>query len=66
MQEMIFRGTDTTALLTEWTMAEVVLNPDAQKKAQAELDAVVGQDHSVNDSDIFKLPYLQAVVKEAL
>jgi hypothetical protein len=66
MQEMIFRGTDTTALLTEWTMAELVLNPEAQKKAQAELDAVVGRDRSVKDSDIPKLPYLQAVVKEAL
>lgn len=63
---MIFRGTDTTALLTEWTMAEVVLNPDAQKKAQAELDAVVGRERSVTDSDIPKLPYVQAVVKEAL
>lgn len=66
MQEMIFRGTDTTALLTEWTMAELVLNPDAQKKAQAELDAVVGRERSVKDSDIPNLPYVQAVVKEAL
>eukprot|EP00253_Pinus_taeda_P023116 PITA_23116 len=64
--EMIFRGTDTTALLTEWTMAELVLNPDAQKKAQAELDAVVGRERSVKDSDIPNLPYVQAVVKEAL
>lgn len=64
--EMILRGTDTTALLTEWTMAELVLNPHAQKKAQAELDAVVGRGRSVKDSDIPKLPYLQAVVKEAL
>lgn len=66
MQEMIFRGTDTTALLTEWTMAELVLNSDAQKKAQAELDAVVGRERSVKDSDIPNLPYVQAVVKEAL
>eukprot|EP00253_Pinus_taeda_P008059 PITA_08059 len=64
--EMLFRGTDTTALLTEWTMAELVLHPEAQQKAQAELDAVVGHDRSVKDSDIPKLPYLQAVVKEAL
>ena len=66
MQEMNFHGTDTTALLTEWTMAELMLNPETQKKAQAELDAVVGRDRSVTDSDIQKLPYLQAVVKEAL
>ena len=63
---MIFRGTDTTALLTEWTMAEMVLNPRAQRKVQEELDAVVGESRSVRDSDICKLPYLQAVVKETL
>ncbi|KAI6691167.1 hypothetical protein NL676_027995 [Syzygium grande] len=63
--EMIFRGTDTVALLTEWTMAELVLNPNAQTKLQSELDLVLG-DKSVNDADVAKLPYLQAVVKETL
>lgn len=37
---MIFRGTDTTAILTEWIMAELVLNPDIQVRVQAELDGV--------------------------
>ncbi|GLJ48329.1 hypothetical protein SUGI_1020240 [Cryptomeria japonica] len=64
--EMIFRGTDTIALLTEWTMAELVLNEEIQRKARAELEAVVGRDRSVRDEDITKLPYLQAVVKETL
>uniref|UniRef100_A0A0C9RQ42 TSA: Wollemia nobilis Ref_Wollemi_Transcript_3764_2238 transcribed RNA sequence n=1 Tax=Wollemia nobilis TaxID=56998 RepID=A0A0C9RQ42_9CONI len=64
--EMIFRGTDTTALLTEWTMAEMVLNPEVQRKVQRELDSVVGRKRSVRDEDIPSLPYLQAVVKETL
>ncbi|KAI3886643.1 hypothetical protein MKX03_034737 [Papaver bracteatum] len=63
--EMIFRGTDTTALLTEWVMAELVLNPEIQSKLQSELDRVVGN-KSVTDSEVTKLPYLQAVVKETL
>ncbi|KAF8026703.1 hypothetical protein BT93_F3241 [Corymbia citriodora subsp. variegata] len=63
--EMIFRGTDTVALLTEWTMAELVLNPNAQAKLRSELDLVLG-DKTVNDADVAKLPYLQAVVKETL
>ncbi|OVA17048.1 Cytochrome P450 [Macleaya cordata] len=63
--EMIFRGTDTTALLTEWVMAELVLNPDIQVKLQNELDRVVGK-RTVTDSDVTSLPYLQAVVKETL
>ncbi|KAL6338746.1 hypothetical protein AAG906_023895 [Vitis piasezkii] len=63
--EMIFRGTDTTALLTEWVMAELVLHPEVQTKLQTELDMMV-MNESVTDADVAKLPYLQAVVKEAL
>ncbi|XP_077217392.1 cytochrome P450 78A7-like [Tasmannia lanceolata] len=64
--EMIFRGTDATALLTEWTMAELVLNPDVQNKLQEELDLVIGSNQTVTDADVANLPYLQAVIKETL
>ncbi|XVF29908.1 hypothetical protein REPUB_Repub16aG0011000 [Reevesia pubescens] len=63
--EMIFRGTDITALLTEWIMAELVLKPDIQSKLHQELVLAV-RDKSVTDADVAKLPYLQAVVKETL
>ncbi|KAK9276381.1 hypothetical protein L1049_005914 [Liquidambar formosana] len=64
--EMIFRGTDTVAILLEWIMARMVLHPDIQTKAQQELDRCVGSDRHVQDSDITNLPYLQAIVKEVL
>ncbi|KAL5982039.1 hypothetical protein ACLOJK_016107 [Asimina triloba] len=64
--EMIFRGTDTTALLTEWAMAELVLNQDIQAKLQEELDRVVGRQRTVTDADVANLTYLKAVVKETL
>ncbi|KAA8537991.1 hypothetical protein F0562_027429 [Nyssa sinensis] len=63
--EMIFRGTDTTALLTEWVMAELVLNPEIQAKLQHELHIILGN-RSVTDADVANLPYLQAVVRETL
>lgn len=63
---MIFRGTDTIAVLTEWALAEMVLHPELQQKVQDELDAVVGSDRAVEDADMVKLPFLQAVVKETL
>lgn len=62
---MIFRGTDTTAILTEWVMAEMILNPNVQTKLQRELDLVVGN-KTLTDADVAKLPYLQAVIKETL
>ncbi|MCO5589330.1 hypothetical protein L7F22_043296 [Adiantum nelumboides] len=64
--EMIFRGTDTTAILMEWILAEMVLHPQVQARAQAELDREVGLHRRVEESDMGKLPYLQAIVKECL
>ncbi|XP_057493897.1 cytochrome P450 78A5-like isoform X2 [Actinidia eriantha] len=64
--EMIFRGTDTVAILLEWIIARMVLHQNIQAKAQQEIDTCVGNNRHVRDSDIPKLPYLQAIVKEAL
>ncbi|CAN6293648.1 unnamed protein product [Urochloa humidicola] len=66
--EMIFRGTDTTALLTEWCMAELVRHPAVQARLRAEVDAAVGGPNGgcPTDADVARMPYLQAVVKETL
>ncbi|XP_022775761.1 cytochrome P450 78A5-like [Durio zibethinus] len=64
--EMIFRGTDTVAILLEWIIARMVLHPEIQSKAQAEIDAVVRNSKQVSDSDIANLPYVLAIIKETL
>ncbi|KAL5217967.1 hypothetical protein ABZP36_018651 [Zizania latifolia] len=64
--EMIFRGTDAMAVLMEWTLARVVLHPDIQTKLHRELDEVVGRNNQVDESAMPSLPYLQALLKEAL
>ncbi|KAI3785648.1 hypothetical protein L1987_44772 [Smallanthus sonchifolius] len=64
--EMIFRGTDTVAILLEWVLARMVLHPDIQAKAQKEIDSVIGHDRPVTDSDLDNLLYLHAIVKETL
>jgi cytochrome P450 len=63
---MIFRGTDTTALLTEWIMAELILNQQIQTKLLEELNNVIGNKNNVTDADVTKMPYLEAIVKETL
>lgn len=65
---MIFRGTDTTALLTEWIMAELVLHPRVQETLRKELADAVSRvgGRGLTDADLARLPYLQAVVKEGL
>ena len=44
----------------------MALYPEAQKKAQAEIDAVVGPDRLPNFEDRPSLPYINAVVKESM
>ncbi|KAK3008471.1 hypothetical protein RJ639_015278 [Escallonia herrerae] len=59
-------GTDTSAITTEWALAELINHPNVMKKAFQEIDFVVGRDRLVEESDIANLPYLQAIVKETL
>lgn len=39
--------------------------PEVQRKAQTEIDSVVGEDRVPDFSDYERLPYIAAVVKEA-
>ena len=63
---MVFRGTDTVAVLIEWVLARLVLHPDVQARVHDELDRVVGPDRAVTESDSASLVYLHAVIKEVL
>ncbi|KAL5541017.1 hypothetical protein UlMin_042590 [Ulmus minor] len=57
-------GTDTTAATFQWAMAELLRNPEILSKARAELEQIIGKGNPVEESDIARLPYLQAIVKE--
>ncbi|GJR32294.1 cytochrome P450 93A3-like protein [Tanacetum coccineum] len=59
-------GTDTSAITTEWALAELINHPNIMKKAVEEIDQVVGKNRILQESDIPNLPYLQAIVKETL
>lgn len=59
-------GTDTTSNTLEFVIAEMMNKPEVMKKAHQELDVVVGKDNVVEESHIYKLPYLTAVMKETM
>ena len=44
----------------------MALHPEVQKKAQAEIDAVVGPDRLPDIEDRPSLPYINALIKELL
>jgi cytochrome P450 len=59
-------GSDTTvAAVTSFFLAAVVY-PEVQKRAQEELDRVVGRDRLPDFNDKEKLSYLDAVMRECL
>ncbi|XP_039171593.1 cytochrome P450 82A3-like [Eucalyptus grandis] len=63
---MIAGGTDTTAITLTWALALLLNNPLAIKRTQAEQDVHVGRHRMVKESDLIKLAYVQAIVKETL
>ncbi|EOA35055.1 hypothetical protein CARUB_v10020166mg [Capsella rubella] len=65
--EFLNAGTDTTATALQWIMANLVKNPDIQKRLHEEITSVVGEEaKEVEEEDAQKMPYLKAVVLEGL
>ncbi|GJQ91243.1 cytochrome P450 CYP82D47-like protein [Tanacetum coccineum] len=59
-------GLDTTLVTLTSALSLLLNNPKALKMAQEELDAHVGRDRLVEESDITNLVFLQAIIKETL
>jgi cytochrome P450 len=62
---MFFAGADTTVSGVE-TILAMLANPVAQKKVQAEIDSVTGQKYLPTFEDRDSMPYVSALLKEAL
>ncbi|KAG9450935.1 hypothetical protein H6P81_010900 [Aristolochia fimbriata] len=63
---LILAATDAMSTTLTWALALLVSNRHALKKAQEEIDAVVGKERKVNESDVKNFPYIWAIVKETL
>lgn len=64
--DMFIGGTDTTSIILEWSMAELVKNPRKMKKAQEEVRRVVGDKSKVSEEEISQMIYLKCILKETL
>ncbi|KAH9697058.1 cytochrome P450 76C4 [Citrus sinensis] len=64
IQDLLIAGNDTASITMEWAMAELLHNPEALSKVKLELEQTVGKGNPIEESDITRLPYLQAVIKE--
>ena len=64
LQNAFIAATDTSLLTTEWAISELLREPSIVKKALEELDAVVGRNRLVQESDLPHLKYIQCICKE--
>uniref|UniRef100_A0A5B6ZBJ4 Flavonoid 3'-monooxygenase n=1 Tax=Davidia involucrata TaxID=16924 RepID=A0A5B6ZBJ4_DAVIN len=62
--DLFTAGTDTSSSTVEWAIAELIRHPKILAQARNELDSVIGPDRLVTESDLTKLTFLQAIIKE--
>ncbi|KAJ6562394.1 cytochrome P450 [Mycena capillaripes] len=60
----LLEGSDTSASVIQGFILLLSAHPEVQKKAQAEMDAVVGLEEPPKWEDLKRLPYMQAVLEE--
>ncbi|XP_078435623.1 cytochrome P450 71A1-like [Wolffia australiana] len=64
--DMIAAGTDTSYVVLDWAMSEIVRNPVLMEKIKREVRTAVAGKATVAEEDIDAMPLLRAVVKEVL
>ncbi|GMH01230.1 hypothetical protein Nepgr_003069 [Nepenthes gracilis] len=62
--DMFAAGTDTTFIVLDWTMTELIMNPRVMKQAQAEVRSIIPQREQVSEKDLHQFDYLKAIIKE--
>ncbi|KAI0023477.1 cytochrome P450 oxidoreductase [Xylariomycetidae sp. FL0641] len=58
-------GSDTSSSLILAMVRAMIEFPDVQKRAQEEIDAVIGEDRSPTWEDFSRLPYINMMIKES-
>ncbi|XP_054816444.1 cytochrome P450 71D10-like [Prosopis cineraria] len=64
--DVFLGGTETSASTVEWSMSELLRNPNKMKKAQEEVRRLFGSKGYVDESEFCHLKYVSAVIKETL
>ncbi|KAI0395695.1 putative cytochrome P450 [Xylariaceae sp. FL0594] len=59
-------GSDTVSTMMLVVIQAMTVHRDVQKRAQAQIDAVCGEDRSPVWADYDKLPYVSMIIKEAM
>ncbi|KAF3619546.1 5-epiaristolochene 1,3-dihydroxylase [Capsicum annuum] len=63
--DMFAAGTETSSATIDWTMVEMIRNPNVLSKAQAEVRNAFRGKESFDENDVEELKYLKLIVKES-
>ncbi|KAF7059506.1 hypothetical protein CFC21_066401 [Triticum aestivum] len=68
LEDLFGAGTDSTIIVLEWVMAELLRNKEAMQKLQQEIRRHCTKSHShvITEQDLQALKYLRAVIKETM
>ncbi|GMY14909.1 cytochrome P450 71A3-like [Fagus crenata] len=64
--EAFAAGTETTYVVLDWAMIELLRHPKMMKKLQNEVRGIIGNKTDITEDDLVKMHYLKAVIKETL
>ncbi|URE13993.1 Cytochrome P450 [Musa troglodytarum] len=64
--DMLVGGTDIPTMTIERAIAEILKRPETFDMATEELDRVIGRGRWVEEEDVHRLPYIEAIVKESM
>ncbi|VAI81167.1 unnamed protein product [Triticum turgidum subsp. durum] len=66
MRDLFGAGSETSASTLLWAMAELMREPAALRRAQAEVRGALAGQSRVREESLQELPYLRLVIKETL
>ncbi|KAK9053946.1 hypothetical protein SSX86_025021 [Deinandra increscens subsp. villosa] len=66
LMDLLAAGSETSTGTMEWAMSLLLNHPLILKKAQDEIDRVIGNNRLVDESDVANLPYLRCIINETL
>ncbi|CAA7049819.1 unnamed protein product [Microthlaspi erraticum] len=66
LAELFFGAGHSSSTTMKWTMAELMNNPKIFERLREEIISVVGKTRLIQETDLPKLPYLKAIIKESL
>ncbi|XP_043219542.1 farnesoate epoxidase-like [Amphibalanus amphitrite] len=66
VRDLFVAGMDTASTVMEWVVMMLVQHPDAQERAAAEVEDVIGRDRAPSIDDMQTLPYVDAFIEETM